>query len=481
MSHFERLSALDNLFLGIESESLHMHVGALMVFEPGSLVGENGGVDFDRLCAYVDAQLRRMPRYRQRLKRVPGLGHPVWVDDEHFQIRFHLRHTALPKPGDRRALQRLAGRIFSQKLDRSRPLWEMWVVEGLAEGGFALIPKVHHAMVDGVAGMDVMAALLRGTPDEGLYVPRAQPDWSPQPAPKRGELIRSELSHRVRGLRGIFSRGREALREMSHAGSHAREQASGIGRLITKGLAPAPATSINPREVSPYRRFDVCRLPLAQAKEIKNALGGKVNDVIMAVTAGALHKYLAQRGDDPRALSGFRALMPVNIRKPSHQGSSGNRVALGFVDLPVSMEDPSERYQAVLDATSRVKGDSQQIEGAALLEELADVTSDAVMREAVRAAGALRVYNTVITNVPGPPFPLYLLGAQMREVYPLVPLFYQQTVGLAILSYSGELFWGLCGDWHATPDLHELSRALRESFDELVELASEAAKKRSVG
>lgn len=465
-----RLSALDAMFVGIETSQLHMHVGAVLVLESGALETDAGGVDFDRISQFLDKALESYPIYRQRLRKTPGLRHPVWVDDEHFRLLYHLRHTALPAPGGMRQLKRLAGRIFSQALDKRRPLWELWVVEGLAKDKFALIIKVHHALVDGMAGMAVLASLLRPTPNAD-FEPLESP-WRPRKEPSPYELFQDEYRYRREGLASLVRRGREYYESLKQGGSHsgAVNVATGLLRIAEMGLSPAPKTSINPKEVSPHRRFDVCSFELAKIKTIKNQLGGKINDAMLALCAGGLRRFLARRGDDVSTYSNFRILMPVSTRSAGQHG--GNQVALTLVPMPLHIEDPHERYEAIVREAHEVKKSSGQVEGVALIEEVADVSFDGLLRETVKLAGALRPFNVVITNVPGPPFPLYLLGARVEEMVPLVPLFHHQGLGIALFSYDGTMTVGFGADWHAIDDLHLLAQDFGDSFDELYTLAT---------
>ncbi len=469
VENHQRLSALDASFLGIETQSSHMHVGALLTFEAGPLATDTGGIDFARICSYMEAALDRIPRYRQRIEWIPGLQHPVWVDDTHFNIHYHVRHTCLPRPGGERLLKRLAGRIFSQKLDRSRPLWEMWVVEGLENGRFALIPKIHHCMIDGVAGVDFMAVIFRGMPDE--TVPEKKP-WTPRPTPGRTELLRAEVGHRARGSRKALSSLRQAAGDLDKLWQGARDTASGLASTLSYGLKPASPSILNPKGIGPHRRFDVCHLELQKVKEVKNRLGGKVNDVVLATATGALTRFIERRGGDVTAIDDFRALVPVNIRKESEHGAAGNRVAMLVATLPLSERDPQRRYSRVRETMDYLKTQSKQVESTELLEAISDLTATSLVRELFRVAGRQRAYNVVITNVPGPPFPLYLLGARLEAVYPLVPLFHTQSLGIALFSYAGRLDWGLTGDWQSIPDLYEFAADLRHSFEELCALAS---------
>jgi WS/DGAT/MGAT family acyltransferase len=468
MTDAERLTALDAAFLDLESENALMNIGAIAVFDAGPLRLAHGGIDFESVRAAIEAALDRVPRYRQRIVRVPVLGQPVWVDDERFNLRYHVRHTALPRPGDDRQLRRMAARVFSQKLDRSRPLWEMWVVEGLEGDRFAIVAKAHHCLADGVAGVGVITSLLRFGPDAVRPAPSA---WSPTARPGGLALLRSELRHRTRGPAALIAaaqRLRSSPREtLQRAGATAR----GLVDTLRTGLRPADATPLNPRLSSSFRRFDGAALSLDEVKEVKNSLGGKVNDVALATAVGALRRFLDRRGVAVERLADFRALIPVDTGGRTRGAGLGNRVALMIAELPLSEADPAQRYRRVCEGMAFLKEQSQQKQSAELIEEVGDMTSSHLVSELFQAAARLRSYNVVITNVPGPPVPLYLLGARLREVYPLVPLFANQALGLALISYAGTLFWGLNAEWEAMPDLHELVGDLHAAFDELLALA----------
>jgi WS/DGAT/MGAT family acyltransferase len=454
---YERLSALDASFLDVESKSAPMHVGAALIFDAKPLMLEHGGLDIERLSRYTEAALDSIPRYRQRVEWIPAFGHPVWVDDERFDMRFHLRHTRLPLPGDERSLKRLVGRLFSQHLDRSRPLWEFWVVEGVENETFALIIKVHHCMVDGVAGVQLLEALLQVSRDAAEREPRK---WQARPAPSRAQLVLNETNHRVDGLR-----------KLSHFMPRVRENFQGLASVLRSGMKPAPRTPFTENDISPYRRFDWSSFELDEVKAIKESLGGTINDVVVAATTGAVRRFLQRRGSDVDSMEGFRAVLPVNTRKAGGL-SVGNHVAMLLADLPVTERDPVERLKKVIQVTTRLKKESNQTGGTELIEDVADLTTKRLVSELYRAAMRLRTYNLIITNVPGPPFPLYLLGAQMQAIYPMVPLMQNQNLGIALFSYNGRLHWGFNADWESFPDVHEFVEDLRASFAEYKELAA---------
>jgi diacylglycerol O-acyltransferase / wax synthase len=454
---YERLSALDATFLDVESKAAPMHVGAALIFDARPLMLEHGGLDIERLTRYTEAAVDSIPRYRQRVDWVPGFGHPVWVDDDRFNMHFHLRHTRLPLPGDERSLKRLVGRLFSQHLDRSRPLWEFWVVEGVENDRFALIIKVHHCMVDGVAGVQLLEALLQISPDA---VEREPQDWHPRPAPSRTQLLVNEANHRVEGLR-----------KLSHYMPRVRENFKGLSSVLRSGMKPAPKTPFTEHDISPYRRFDWTSFSLDEVKAIKGALGGTINDAVVAVTTGAVRRFLLRRGENVDVMQGFRTVLPVNTRKAGGL-SVGNHVAMLLADLPVSEPDPLLRLKEVIRVTTDLKKESNQTGGAELIEDVADLTTKRLVSELYRAAMRLRTYNLIITHVPGPPFPLYMLGAPMKAIYPMVPLMQNQNLGIALFSYAGVLHWGFNADWESFPDVHEFVEDLEASFVEYKQLAA---------
>lgn len=455
-SFHQRLSALDATFLDVEVNTAPMHVGAALLFDAKPLTLAHGGLDIERLNRYTEAALDSIPRYRQRIEWVPGLRHPVWVDDQRFSMHFHLRHTRLPMPGDERMLKRLIGRLFSQHLDRSRPLWEFWVVEGVEGDRFALVVKVHHCMVDGVAGVELLQALLQIMPQSQERDPKP---WSPRPLPSRTELLRTEMKHRIDGMR-----------KLSHYMPRLKENFQGMKRLLTSGLKPVPPSVFTHPDISPYRRFDWTSFPLDEVKKIKNALGGTINDVVVATTTGAVRRFLLRRDEDVDSMEGFRTMLPVNTRAPGG-GGIGNHVAMLLADLPISEPDPAERMKKVIAITTALKTQSNQTGGAKLIEEISDLTTKRIVSELYRAAMQLRSYNLVITNVPGPPVPLYLLGAQMQAIFPMVPIMWNQNLGIALFSYNGGLFWGFNADWESFPDVHEFVEDLEASLSEYQRLA----------
>jgi WS/DGAT/MGAT family acyltransferase len=465
MAEYERLSALDAMFLGIEDDNCHMHVAATMVFDGAPLRDASGRLDMERIRTYLQARLHLVPRYRQRLAWIPYQRHPVWVDDGRFNIFYHVRHSALPAPGSERQLKRLIGRILSQKLDLSKPLWEMWVIEGLDGGRVAMVAKGHHAMVDGISGMGILTALLSASSDPAFD---AGPPWSPRPQPSHARLLADEAWRRGSAVAETAATVvRSALRPWRALGSLA-ETVRGMTEVVGAGATNASFTPLNP-PLGPHRRYDWVRFDLDAVKAVKRALGGTVNDVVLATVTGAVRRFLLTRAVLPDGLD-FRALVPVSLHASDERGTVGNRVANLIARLPIGGSDLETRYLRVLDHMEALKR-SQQVHGGELLEALADRFAPSVLASIVRYAMNGLTYNLVVTNVPGPQMPLYLLGAPLREFYPTVPLFRNQGLGIALFSYAGGLYWGLNADWDGLPDVHEFTAALTGEFDDLCAFA----------
>jgi diacylglycerol O-acyltransferase / wax synthase len=465
-THYDRLTALDASFLGLESSSVHMHVASVGILDPGALAREDGGIDFDQILRVIEAGLFRAPRFRQKLASVPLSGHPVWVDDPHFNVLYHARHTALPIPGDERRLKRLVGRIVSQKLDRSKPMWELWFVEGLEGGRLAVISKVHHCLIDGISGVDLLSAFMGRDPE--FRPDEVDHRWLPRPAPGPVQLVSDEIGRRVTLPVRIARTLASSLRKPGEALGEAAYTASGFGRGLADALTPASETSLNV-PIGPHRRFDWTRFDLGVVKEVKTRLHGTVNDVVLGCVAGGVRRFLSDRGEAVSRLSDFRVLIPVSTRSENERGALGNRVAMMVLRLPVSEPDPRRRMKLITERTREVKG-SGRAEGTDLLEEISDWTSAAVLTSMSRLAASRRSFNLVVTNVPGPPFPVFLNGARLLESYPLVPLFENQTLGVALFSYDKSLFWGFNADWDAVPDLHAFVQAIEGEFEILRKL-----------
>ena len=461
---YERLSALDAAFLSIEGENTPMHVGAVAIFDAVPLRRPEGGIDIERISTLVESML--VPRYRQRIARIPVTNHPVWVDDPRFNLHYHLRHTALPAPGDERMLKRLAGHVMSLPLDRNKPLWELWVVEGVAGDRFAIITKTHHCMIDGVGSAEFLASSMATRPDSTPPKPRR---WRPRPPPGPLDLVLGELR---RNLGGGLAALQVAQRGIAHPRDSARsirDALAGIGDALAASFHRASPTPLNV-EIGPHRRFDWLRLDLRDVKEVKNGLGGTVNDVVLATVSGALRRFLRGRGEDVARLD-FRAMIPVNIRTRDRSGAFGNHVSMMTARLPLDERDPRKRFERVTETTRDLKA-SKQARGVEILEEISELGLTTLFAQFARLTAVSRPFNVVVTNVPGPQLQAYLLGAPLIEAYPLVPLYRSQALGVALFSYNGGLFWGLNADWDAVPDLHDLVEALALEFEALRKAAA---------
>lgn len=463
----DRLSSLDRAFLTIESGPLHMHVGAVAIFEGGGLVGPDGALDIATLRSAIARAVAPHPRFRQHVHTFPLLG-AVWNDDPHYRLDFHVRHTAIPRPGTDAQLRALAGRLFSQRLDRERPLWEIWLVEGLAGGRFAMITKAHHAMLDGVAGMGLLASLFSLEP-VGVEATAAGEPARPE-GTGRLELARSLFRRRVDELPKVRARVRELL--SAEGRGRARHAIEGALDLLKSGTRSAGATPLNPDTIGPHRAFDGLRLELERLKGVRRALGGTLNDVVLAMVTGAVRRHLQRRGIEPGSVADLRALVPVNLRPRDASDSHGNRVAMLIAHLPIGEADPRKRLEAIRAHTSELKTGSHEVEAAELVEELADLGPDGLIGVIFQAALQFLPFHVVVTNVPGPPFPLYLGAAKLLELYPLVPLFARQSFGIALASYDGGLFVGVNADLDALPDLAELMKDIVAAEAELVALVA---------
>jgi diacylglycerol O-acyltransferase / wax synthase len=454
----DRLTGLDSSFLHLERDSAHMHVAGCMVFKGAPPA-------YDELLEQIVSRLHLVPRYRQRLAFVPlNQGRPVWVDDPHFNVTFHVRHTALPPPGGEQQLKRLTGRVFSQTLDRSRPLWELWLVEGLQQDRFALLSSTHHALVDGVSGVDIATVLFDSSP---APLPVAGPEqvWVPRPLPSGAQLLADALRERVSApaeiARGVRATGRRPRQIASRTG----EALAGVGAMAWTGLQAAPPSRLNVR-IGPHRRFTWVRGELAQYRAIKNALGGTVNDTVLTVVAGALGRYLHRHGD-PTTDVVLKAMVPVSVRADVERAALGNRVAAMWVPLPVGITDPGQRLLEISREMEGIK-DSGQAVGARVLTELSGFASPTIMAQAARLQARQRLFNLVVTNVPGPQFPLYVLGRELDGLFPMVPLAENTALGIAVMSYNGQLNFGLNADYDALPDLEALADDVRAATAELV-------------
>jgi diacylglycerol O-acyltransferase / wax synthase len=457
----DRLTGLDASFLHLEDGASHMHVAGVMIFE-------GSPPPYDELLEAIERRLGLVPRYRQRLAFVPlGQGRPRWVDDPHLNLRYHVRSTALPAPGSEQQLKELAGRVFAQQLDRDKPLWEIWLVDGLEGDRFAMLSKTHHALVDGISGVDIMSVLFDTSPE-----PAAPPDtgerWLPRPVPSSAQLLAEAVLERATVPTEIVRSLRAVLRGPRLVAEGLRDAAVGVGAMAWAGLNPAPPTPYN-RSIGPHRRYTWVRANLADLKAIKNELGGTVNDVVLATIAGALGKHLRRRGQNTDGLE-LKAMVPVSVRADVERGALGNRVAAMMAPLPVWCQDAVARLDIVREELKGLKSGGQAV-GAQVLTQLSGFAPATVMGQASRVMARQRFFNVVVTNVPGPQIPLYLAGKRMIDTFPMVPLAKNQALGIALLSYAGRINFGLVGDFDLLWDLDDFANDVQES---LAELAAEA-------
>jgi diacylglycerol O-acyltransferase len=470
-----RLTPLDATFLELEQadESAHMHIGAIMVFE----CGPGGTPSREEFCAHLESRLGQLPRYSQRLSEphTGGMTWPQWEADPGFELARHVTRAALPAPGGARELQEWASGFFSQRLDRRRPLWEMVIVEGLADGGWALATKTHHCMVDGVGSVDVGHLLLDASAEAGEPTPAVPPPPADRPAAHEAaapeQRASGPLARLARAWEGLIPG--ESLRHAAEIGAHGvmhPREALGSARaalelIVRDELRAAPHTSLN-EPIGTRRRFEVVRVSLADMRAIKNALGGTVNDVALAITASGLRSLLESRGE---ALPerGLRAMVPLNVRLASEHLALGNKVSSLFVELPVREPDTIERYRETVARSEALKTDGRQAEGTSAVIELAGLAPPLIHVTVAQALYAKRLFNLTITNVPGPQQTLYAFGSPLREIQPLVPLAADHAVGVAVLSYDGNVCFGVVADPDAVVDLDVMLAAMDDSVQAL--------------
>jgi diacylglycerol O-acyltransferase / wax synthase len=462
----DRLTSIDASFLAQEREGSHMHIGAIMIFE--GLAPSR-----DELHDHVSSRLHLVPRYRQKLA-FPRfeMGRPLWIDDPRFNIDYHVRHTALPAPGTLEQLRLLAARIFSQRLDRSKPLWEIWLAEGLEEGRFALINKTHHCLVDGVSGVDITAVLF-DLDREPAEKPLPDDGWTPSPEPSGAQVVAEGVRGIVRAPFGLAGAAAGALQHPGSTLGRAREVAEGVGEVAWGIVNSPPDTPLNVR-IGPHRRLRWVQTRLEDLKAIKNGLGGTVNDVFLALVTGALRRWLRDRGLRTEGVE-LRGCVPVSVRTEDEQGQLGNKITMMACPLPVYADDPERRFEVVSEAMRHLK-ESKQALGAEVIAGLQDFAPPTVFARASRLNFSSRVYNLLVTNVPGPQFPLYLLGRELLELVPVPFLAPEKALAIAIMSYNGKVDVGLMGDYDAMPDLDDFAGYVEDELDALLEAAGASPK-----
>src|SRR5215216_3892102 len=464
--HLDRLSSTDVSFLANESSSSHMHVGAIMIFE-------GPAPSYEDLLEHIRGRSQQVPRFRQKLAFPPAqAGRPFWIDDPNLNLEYHVRHSALPAPGSEEQLRRMAARVFSQQLDRSKPLWELWLVQGLTRNRFALLTKTHHAVVDGVSGVDIATVLFDLNP---VPEPAEQDDsWAPQPEPSSASLL-------VRGSEDLLQAPIRAVRRLErvvqHPESAARQVRDAVEAVSEVGwnfANPAPKVPLNV-EIGSHRRYVWVRSDLDHFKRVKNKLGGTVNDVVLAVVAGALREWLHGRGIRTEGLE-LRAQVPVSIRSQDEHGQLGNRLAVMRAPLPVYIADPLQRLRAVSGAMRGLK-QSKQALGAEVISRFNDFAPPTLLAQAARINFSTRLFNLTVTNVPGPQVPLYILGRELEDIFPIGFLPPNQALFVAIMSYNGGINFGLLADYDAMDDVDVIAQGIEDGIAELVDAAGATAER----
>jgi diacylglycerol O-acyltransferase len=458
----DRLSALDVSFLYLEEPSTPMHVGGLLTFAP-----PESGFDYEGLTDLIAHRIGLVPRYRQKIKWVPGhLASPVWIDDPEFDIAYHVRRSALPKPGSDEQLRELVARLVSRPLDRSRPLWELYLIEGLSGGRVAIMTKTHHAMVDGISAVDLAQVILDLTPqpretDEELWVPDREPSAL--------TLVADAVKDLVRRPTALVDTVRIGVADARAVAGKALGVLSGLTATARVVARPAPGSPLNVA-VGEQRRFGVARTSLDDYKKVRKAHGGTVNDVVLATCAGALRNWLLTRGEPVVTATEIRAMVPVSVRGSGEQEALGNRISSMFVDLPVGEPNPVVRLSRISHEMRGLKESGQSV-GADALVKLAGFAVPTLHSLGARVANRAthRLFNLVITNVPGPQFPLYANGARMLEMFPVVPLVKNTALSIGLMSYDGGVYYGLTADRDAMADVDVVGALIEESLAELVE------------
>jgi diacylglycerol O-acyltransferase len=470
----EWMSPVDSSFLHVENDTTPMHIGAVSIFE-------GPPPPFEELRAMVAGKLGLVPRYRQKVRSVPlAVGAPVWIDDPHFSLDYHLRHTAIPAPGSEEQLRHMASRVFSQHLDRDKPLWELWAVEGLDGGRWALLSKVHHCMVDGVAATDLMSVMFSDATVEANPGAWTR-EWSPAPEPTGPEVLVRTLARRaspagqLESLRRVLAAPRETLRSLAEM-ARALVAASSSMRPVASSSLTGP--------IGPHRRWSWAQASLSDVKAVRSELGGTVNDVVLTLITNGFRELLDARGEDVEEDRVVRTMVPVSVRRKGERGVYNNRVSAVFAGLPVGLDDPVRRLQRIRAEMDGIKESKQAVAGDVLtsMSGFAPPLLLALGSRLVTLSPRLNMH-TATTNVPGPQQPVQTLGRRMLESYPFVPVVGSIRIVVAIFSYDGNLFFGVTGDYDGAPDIDTLTAGIARGTDELLALAAPAPRKvrRSAG
>ncbi|MCO5319269.1 MAG: wax ester/triacylglycerol synthase family O-acyltransferase [Microthrixaceae bacterium] len=461
----ERLTGMDAAFLYIETPSAHMHVAMTGIYDVTTM---EGGYSFEALKEHIRSRLHLVPPFRRRLVQVPfQFHHPVWVEDPNFNLDYHVRRIGCPAPGGRRELAEVAAQIASIPLDRTRPLWEAWVIEGLKHDRIGFVVKVHHSAIDGASGAEIMTEMYDLTPEGRGLEPQPV---EPERIPTDQELLTYAALSKLRLARDSFGLLKRTVDSVSSLVRAARDPD------VIHGAVPltAPRTPWN-RAIGPHRAVSFARVPLEQTKAVKDALGVKLNDVILALCSGTLRRYLADHGGVPE--EPLVATCPVSVRVDDEKGSLGNKVSAMFTSLATDLEDPGDRLAAICESTGGAKSDHELV-GARTLTDWAEWAAPRTFGLASRLYGSMNeslrpVHNLVISNVPGPPFPLYLGGAELVAAYPMGPIMDGAGLNITVLSYREHIDIGFMADRELVPDVWELAEAVRPAFEELLALAEE--------
>jgi diacylglycerol O-acyltransferase len=462
---YERLNAIDRQFLIYEADSIPMHIGGSAIFEGGALRRADGALDIDRIRSFIESRLPRIPRYRQVVSFTP-FGRHIWLDDPHFNIEYHVRHTSLPKPGTAKELKALCGRVFSQALDRSKPLWEVWIIDGVEGDRVGFISKVHHAMVDGVRSVDLIEALLTKDPVTDF---QPGPRWLARRRP-HGIMLMLDDARRAAQLPLDLAREAPAFaRDLFRARSDARLAVKSAADLWKKTLLRPSETPFNQR-IGSHRRFDWVDTDLHDVKAVRQRFGGTINDVVLATVTGGVRRFLEHRGINPQGMT-FRVMAPVNIVARSGRAEElGNQVSAWMVPLPIAERDPRRVLETVQKTTARLKEEKNAL-GGLLLSKLSGLAPSTLLSMGSQISWRGLPFNMVVTNVPGPQQSLYLLGAKMVSYRGTLPLANFLGLGTVIVSYDGKLQYSFTADWDLLPDLPAYAKSISEAFDDLRDAA----------
>lgn len=470
---YERIGGFDNYFLLWETENAYMHIAGTYLFEAGPLRKKDGGIDIESIKARLASGLHLIPRYRQKLAYIGSEYRPLWVDDEKFNLDYHVRHMSLPKPGTREQLKEMSAWILQQHLDLTRSLWEIWVIEGLEDDKYSIVAKVHHCMVDGITGVELLTIMMSNSPD--TEIPEPKP-YFPHPKPAQTDILFEKLVKSALLPVDLMKTASDLISNPEYREEfieEAKDRMLGLGEYFQSFFHKRSNTPLN-KEIGPHRQFDWLSMPLSDLKIIRHAFGGSMNDVVLAIVTAAVKDFLHSRHVNTDNLD-FLVLTPVSMRMKNKAEEMGNRVASWTVELPLSAENPVEMLQLVEKQTKELK-QSRQALGSETLTHIFEWTPSALLAIGARYQYRIFPWNMVVTNVPGPHFPVYLNGSKMLEAYPHVPLMNNHGLNIALMSYDKRLFWCLNADSDIMPDLDFFKNSANKAFDALLQKARENRK-----